>query len=180
MLCNKFQINWKNCLVSRTFLAHYFFNKFHFYCSCVYFSMLLFRVSFQLYHLLLLCKINFRHTKEKGRFSCIIQPFPVGLYSPLWVRTRCSVIRRSHTDLKTQQFQLRILHLAPNSNIRIRNIRTLSVNFKYLEENVKILEPKSTKVFLKKAKKIDKHIAILDSKQPGETGKSIYYNLLIY
>ena len=120
VLCNKFQINWKNCLVSRTFLAHYFFNKFHFYCSCVYFSMLLFRVSFQLYHLLLLCKINFRHTKEKGRFSCIIQPFPVGLYSPLWVRTRCSVIRRSHTDLKTQQFQLRILHLAPNSNIRIR------------------------------------------------------------
>ena len=57
---------------------------------------------------------------------------------------------------------------------------TLSANLKYIEENVEILEPKSIQVFLKKAKKKDKHIAILDSKQPGETGKSIYYNLLIY
>ena len=56
----------------------------------------------------------------------------------------------------------------------------LSANLKYIEENIKILEPKSIQVFLKKAKKKDKHIAILDSKQPGETGKSIYYNLLIY
>ena len=101
-------------------MAHYFFNKFHFYCSCVYFSMLLFRVSFQLYHLLLLCKINFRHTKEKGRFSCIFQPFPEGLYSALWVSTRRSVIRRSRTESKTQQFQLRVLHPAPDCNIRIR------------------------------------------------------------
>ena len=101
-------------------MAHYFFNKFHFYCSCVYFSMLLFRVSFQLYHLLLLCKINFRHTKEKGRFSCIFQPFPEGLYSALWVSTRRSVIRRSHTESKAQQFQLRVLHPAPVCDIGIR------------------------------------------------------------
>ena len=57
---------------------------------------------------------------------------------------------------------------------------TLSANLKYIEENIKILEPKSILVFLKKAKKKDKHIAILDSKQSGETGESIYCNLLIY
>ena len=159
-------------------MAHYFFNKFHFYCSCVYFSMLLFRVSFQLYHLLLLCKINFRHTKEKGRFSCIFQPFPEGLYSALWVSTRRSVIRRSRTESKTQQFQLWVLHPAPDCNIRI-HWNSFS-EFEIYRGKCWNIGTQIYKVFLKKAKKKDKHIAILDSKQPGETGKSIYYNLLIY
>ena len=57
---------------------------------------------------------------------------------------------------------------------------TFSTNLTYMEQNLEILEPKSVEVFLKKAKKIERYIAILDSKQPGETGKSIYYNLLIY
>ena len=57
---------------------------------------------------------------------------------------------------------------------------TISANLKYIEQNLEILEPKSIEVFLKKAKKIEPYIAILDAKQPGETGKSIYYNLSIY
>ena len=57
---------------------------------------------------------------------------------------------------------------------------TFSTNLTYMEQNLEILEPKSVEVFLKKAKKIERYIAILDSKQPGETCKSIYYNLLIY
>ena len=57
---------------------------------------------------------------------------------------------------------------------------TVSANLKYLEQNLEVLEPKSIEIFLKKAKKIDRHLAILDSKQTGATGKSISYNLLIY
>ena len=53
---------------------------------------------------------------------------------------------------------------------------TVSVNLKYMEENMEILEPKSIEAFDKKAKKIEKHLAVLDSKQTGETGESIYYN----
>ena len=45
-----------------------------------------------------------------------------------------------------------------------------------MEENMEILEPKSIEPFDKKAKKIEKHLAVLDSKQTGETGESIYYN----
>ena len=41
---------------------------------------------------------------------------------------------------------------------------------------MEILEPKSIEAFDKKAKKIEKHLAVLDSKQTGETGESIYYN----
>ena len=39
-----------------------------------------------------------------------------------------------------------------------------------MEENMEILEPKSIEAFDKKAKKIEKHLAVLDSKQTGETG----------
>ena len=50
---------------------------------------------------------------------------------------------------------------------------TVSANLKYMENNYEILDPKSIKAFLKKTKKIEKYLAVLDSKQTGETGKSV-------
>ena len=73
VFCKKLQSKSKKlCLVSRIFLAHYFFNECRFYCSCFYLLMLLFRVFCWLYHLLFLfvtCIINFRHTKKKKEDS---------------------------------------------------------------------------------------------------------------
>ena len=42
-----------------------------------------------------------------------------------------------------------------------------------MEENQEILNPKSIQAFIKKTKKIEKYLAVLDSKQTGETGKSV-------
>ena len=49
-----------------------------------------------------------------------------------------------------------------------------------MEQNLETLEPKSVEVFLKKSQEDRKIYRNTGLKQPGETGKSIYYNLLIY
>ena len=39
---------------------------------------------------------------------------------------------------------------------------TVSANLQYMEENQKILDPKSIQAFIKKTKKIEKYLAVLD------------------
>ena len=50
---------------------------------------------------------------------------------------------------------------------------TIIKNVQYIEENANILDPKSIQGFVKKAKKIEKYLAVLDTKQSEETGKCI-------
>ena len=50
---------------------------------------------------------------------------------------------------------------------------TVSANLKYMENNYEILDPESIKAILKKTKKIEKYLAVLESKKTGETGKSV-------
>ena len=57
---------------------------------------------------------------------------------------------------------------------------TFSANLTYMEQNLETLEPKSVEVFLKKSQEDRKIYRNTGLKQPGETGKSIYCNLLIY
>ena len=57
---------------------------------------------------------------------------------------------------------------------------TVSANLKYMEENCEILDPESIKAFVKKSKKIEKYLAVLDTKQTGETGKSISHKFCQY
>ena len=64
--------------------------------------------------------------------------------------------------------------------------QTISQNVKYLEENIDILDQHSLTPSIKKTKKIDKHLAVLHSKNTGVTGMFIYHKfcltfvLLIY
>ena len=59
---------------------------------------------------------------------------------------------------------------------------TVPVNLKYVEENHEILDRDSVDAFIKKTKKIEPYLNILDSKQKDKTGMciSFYNNLLLY
>ena len=57
---------------------------------------------------------------------------------------------------------------------------TVYANLKYMENNYEILDPESIKGFLKKTKKIEKYLAVLDSKQTGETGKFVSHKFCQY
>ena len=159
-------------------MAHYFFNKFHFYCYCVYFSSYYLEFFFNYIICYFFVKLILDTPKKKEDSVAYFNHFRkdfiqhYGLVNDAQSFDAVTLTRRLN-NFNCEFFirpQIAISEFA----------ETLSANLKYIEENVEILEPKSIQVFLKKAKKIDKHIAILDSKQPGETGKSIYYNLLIY
>ena len=160
-------------------MAHYFFfNKFHFYCYCVYFSMLLFRGFFYYIICYFFVKLILDTPKKKKDSVAYFNHFRKDFIRPYGLVHHAQIFDAVTLSQRLNNFNCEFFILP---QIAISEFaETLSANLKYIEENVEILEPKSIQVFLKKAKKKDKHIAILDSKQPGETGKSIYYNLLIY
>ena len=160
--------------VSSTFLAHYFFNKFRFYCSCFYLSMLLFRVFFNYIICYFFLKLILDAQKKKevsvGFFNHFRKDFihPYGLAHDSQSFEVVTLSQRMNN--LNCEFYIR-------SQIAISEfVETVSVNLKYMEENMEILQPKPIEAFLKKAKKVEKYLALLDLKQTGETGKSIYYN----
>ena len=101
-------------------MAYYFFNKCRFYCSCFYFSMLIFRVFFNYIICYFFVKLILDTPNKKGTLGWVFQPFPEGFHSSLWLSTRLPIIRGSHTQPKAEQFQLWVLYWAPYSDITIR------------------------------------------------------------
>ena len=113
--------------------------------------MLLFRVSFQLYHLLLLCKINFRHTKEKEDSVAYFNHFQKDFIWPYGLAHDAQSFDAVTLSRRLNNFNCEFF-IRPQFTIS-EFAETLSANLKYIEGNVDILEPKSIQVFLKKAKR---------------------------
>ena len=59
---------------------------------------------------------------------------------------------------------------------------TVPLNLNYIEEHLEILEKESINAFIKKTKKIEPCLYILDSKQKDKTGMCISFDnkLLLY
>ena len=159
-------------------MAHYFFNKFHFYCYCVYFSSYYLEFFFNYIICYFFVKLILDTPKKTENSVSYFNHFRKDFIRPYGLAHDAQSFDEATLTRRLNNFNCEFF---TRPQVAISEFaETFSTNLTYMEQNLEILEPKSVEVFLKKAKKIERYIAILDSKQPGETGKSIYYNLLIY
>ena len=57
---------------------------------------------------------------------------------------------------------------------------TVPINLKYVEDNIEILDRESIQAFVKKTRKIEPYLNILDSKQRDVTGTCISFHTFVY